>query len=95
MEFLEECGLVKMDFLGLKTLTLIRNTCRLLEKQGIHIDPLKINENDKATFKLLGQGKSTCIFQFESSGMQNILKKAKPEKIEDLIALNALYRPGR
>ncbi|HEQ72201.1 MAG TPA: DNA polymerase III subunit alpha, partial [Spirochaetia bacterium] len=94
MDFLEECGLVKMDFLGLKTLTLIQNTLTLLEKRGVHIDILKIPERDEKTFKLLSLGKSACIFQFESSGMQNILKRAKPEKIEDLIALNALYRPG-
>ncbi|MBN2441062.1 MAG: DNA polymerase III subunit alpha [Spirochaetales bacterium] len=94
MEYLEECGLVKMDFLGLKTLTVIQNTLNLLKRRGIDLKTSEIPENDKATFKLLGQGKSTCIFQFESSGMQNILKKAKPEKIEDLIALNALYRPG-
>ncbi len=94
MEYLEECGLVKMDFLGLKTLTLIQNTVKLIRKRGIDIDPDNIPENDAATFKLLGQGKSTCIFQFESTGMQDILKRAKPGKIEDLIALNALYRPG-
>lgn len=94
MEYLEECGLVKMDFLGLKTLTLIKNTLDLLKKRGLQIDLKKIPEDDEKTFKLLSQGKSSCIFQFESSGMQSILKRAKPERIEDLIALNALYRPG-
>ncbi len=94
MDYLEECGLVKMDFLGLKTLTLIQNTIHLLKKRGINLDIKKIPETDEKTFKLLSLGKSACIFQFESSGMQNILKRAKPEKIEDLIALNALYRPG-
>ncbi len=94
MDYLEECGLVKMDFLGLKTLTLIQNTLSLLKKKGIIIDIRKIPERDEKTFKLLSLGKSACVFQFESSGMQNILKRAKPEKIEDLIALNALYRPG-
>jgi DNA polymerase-3 subunit alpha len=94
MDYLEECGLVKMDFLGLKTLTLIDNTVKMLRKKGVDIDILKIPERDGKTFKLLSLGKSACIFQFESSGMQNILKRAKPEKIEDLIALNALYRPG-
>jgi DNA polymerase-3 subunit alpha len=94
MEYLEECGLVKMDFLGLKTLTLIEHTLSLLKKREISLDRSSIPDDDPQTFALLGEGKSTCIFQFESQGMQNILKKAKPSKIEDLIALNALYRPG-
>lgn len=94
MDVLEKCGLVKMDFLGLKTLTLIKNTEELIKKRGIEFDIDAIPEDDPVTFEMLGEGKSTCIFQFESSGMQGILKRAKPEKIEDLIALNALYRPG-
>ena len=94
MDLLEDCGLVKMDFLGLKTLTLIKNTENLIKKRGIDFDISKIPEDDEATFKMLGEGKSACIFQFESAGMQKILKDAQPESIEDLIALNALYRPG-
>ncbi|MEW5816365.1 MAG: DNA polymerase III subunit alpha, partial [Spirochaetota bacterium] len=94
MDLIEECGLVKMDFLGLKTLTLINNTVDLIKKGSIDFDIEKIPENDAPTFEMLGDGKSTCIFQFESIGMQGILKRAKPNKIEDLIALNALYRPG-
>jgi len=94
MDYLENCGLVKMDFLGLKTLTLIKNTLNLLKKRGIDLVESDIPEEDRKTFQLLGEGKSTSIFQFESSGMQNILKRAKPNSIEDLIALNALYRPG-
>ncbi len=94
MNYLEDVGLVKMDFLGLKTLTLIKNTLELLKSRGVELDFKESPENEQATFQMLGRGKSTCIFQFESSGMQGILKKAKPEKIEDLIALNALYRPG-
>jgi DNA polymerase-3 subunit alpha len=94
MDYLEESGLVKMDFLGLKTLTLINNTERLIKNSGIEFDINAIPLDDSNTFKMLSLGKSTCIFQFESSGMQNILKRAKPERIEDLIALNALYRPG-
>ncbi len=94
MDQLEECGLVKMDFLGLKTLTLIKNTEKLIRKRGIEFDIEKIPEDDQPTYELLGEGKSTSVFQFESSGMQNILRQAKPETIEDLIALNALYRPG-
>ncbi len=94
MDVLEECGLVKMDFLGLKTLTLIKNTVDLVKKRGINIDIDKIPEDDKKTYRMLWDGLSSCIFQFESSGMQGILRDAKPNSIEDLIALNALYRPG-
>ncbi|MCX8013998.1 MAG: DNA polymerase III subunit alpha, partial [Rectinema sp.] len=94
MEYLESRGLVKMDFLGLKTLTLIRNTLELVRRNGIDISEDTIPDNDEKTFRMLGEGKSTSIFQFESQGMQNILKRAKPNSIEDLIALNALYRPG-
>jgi DNA polymerase-3 subunit alpha len=94
MDYLEDCGLVKMDFLGLKTLTLIRNTLELLKKRGLELNIQAIPEDDEPTFTLLGEGRSTCIFQFESQGMQEILRKAKPESISDLIALNALYRPG-
>ncbi|WP_028974908.1 DNA polymerase III subunit alpha [Spirochaeta cellobiosiphila] len=95
MDQLEECGLVKMDFLGLKTLTLIKNTEKLIQ-MGINpdFDSDSISEHDKKTYKMLGDGKSTCVFQFESSGMQKILRDAQPGNIEDLIALNALYRPG-
>ena len=92
MDYLEECGLVKMDFLGLKTLTLIKETLRLLEARGVALQSFP--EADPATFRLLGQGRSTCVFQFESQGMQEVLKRTKPETIFDLIALNALYRPG-
>ena len=94
MDYLEECGLVKMDFLGLKTLTLIRETLTLLSARGVELDITAIPEQDPATFRLLGQGRSTCVFQFESQGMQEVLKRAGPETISDLIALNALYRPG-
>jgi DNA polymerase-3 subunit alpha len=94
MDYLERCGLVKMDFLGLKTLTLIKNTIGLLKRRGIEIEEEAIPEDDERTFALLGEGKSTSVFQFESSGMQAVLKQAKPGSIEDLTALNALYRPG-
>jgi len=97
MDLIEDCGLVKMDFLGLKTLTLIKHTEDLIKKRGgeyANFSIEQIDEQDAATFKMLGEGKSAAVFQFESQGMQNILKRAKPDKIEDLIALNALYRPG-
>ena len=94
MDLLEDCGLVKMDFLGLKTLTLIKNTEALIRKSEPDFDIEKASETDSATFRMLGEGKSACVFQFESTGMQNVLKRARPTKIEELIALNALYRPG-
>ncbi len=94
MEYLENCGLVKMDFLGLKTLTLIKNTLDLIARRGIDLKESDMPEDDAKTFKMLGEGRSTSVFQFESSGMQNVLKRAKPNSIEELIALNALYRPG-
>ncbi len=96
-DLIEDCGLVKMDFLGLKTLTLIQNTEKLIRRRGgafADFDASRIPEGDPAAYKMLGEGSSTCVFQFESQGMQNILKQAKPAKLEDLIALNALYRPG-
>ncbi|MDR1363528.1 MAG: DNA polymerase III subunit alpha [Spirochaetaceae bacterium] len=97
MDQLESAGLVKMDFLGLENLDLIKNTVAIVRNKGreyADFDIEKIPENDKATFEMLGEGKSSGIFQFESDGMRNILKQTKPDKIEDLIALNALYRPG-
>ncbi|MCG8480904.1 MAG: DNA polymerase III subunit alpha [Spirochaetales bacterium] len=94
MDLLEEAGLVKMDFLGLKTLTLLRNTEDLIRQRDEAFSIEKISETDEATFRMLGEGQSKAIFQFESSGMQDILKRAKPNRMEDLIALNALYRPG-
>ncbi len=97
MDLIEDCGLVKMDFLGLKTLTLIRHCEDLIKKRGGDLANFSVKEMsdaDPATYKMLSDGKSTAVFQFESQGMQNILKRAKPDKMEDLIALNALYRPG-
>jgi len=97
MNHLETCGLVKMDFLGLKTLDVIKHTEEIIRRRGGEYVNFKVEnapENDEATFKMLGEGQSFEIFQFESDGMRNILKQVKPGKIEDLIALNALYRPG-
>ncbi len=94
MDIIEPCGLVKMDFLGLKTLTLLKNVEKLVQKVDPGFDVNKVDEEDENTFKMLSQGKSTAVFQFESAGMQKILRDAQPGNIEDLIALNALYRPG-
>jgi DNA polymerase-3 subunit alpha len=91
---LESCSLVKMDFLGLKTLTLIKNAQDLIRRKNPDFDIDRVPEDDERTFALLCEGKSACVFQFESQGMQAVLKRAKPAGIEDLIALNALYRPG-
>jgi len=94
MDVIESCGLVKMDFLGLKTLTLLKNCEALIKKVNPEFDIDGISEDDAATFKMLGEGKSEAVFQFESQGMQRVLRDAKPMNIEELIALNALYRPG-
>jgi DNA polymerase-3 subunit alpha len=97
MDYLEQCGLVKMDFLGIKTLDVIKHTEELIRLRGGEYAVFSIEEipeDDADVFKMLGEGKSFEIFQFESEGMQNVLKQAKPSSIEDLIALNALYRPG-
>lgn len=94
MDQLEDCGLVKMDFLGLKTLTLVENTRELLKSRGVEIDLDRLPEDDAATFEMLSAGHSKCVFQFEGAGMTAVLKRAKPSRIEDLIALNSLFRPG-
>lgn len=91
---IERCGLVKMDFLGLKTLTLIRNTENLIHKKNPSFSVDNIPEDDEEVFQMLSMGDSSCVFQFESGGMKDILKQAQPKCIEDLVALNALYRPG-
>jgi DNA polymerase-3 subunit alpha len=96
MNYLEPCGLVKMDFLGLKTLDVIKHTTELIRRRGEYsnFNVEDAPEDDEATFKMLGEGNSFEVFQFESDGMQSILKQTKPTSIEDLIALNAMYRPG-
>ena len=97
MNYLEGCGLIKMDILGLKTLDLIHHTEELVRRRDPSHKEFNIKnipENDETTFTMLGEGRSFGIFQFESEGMQNTLKQAKPGRVEDLIALNALYRPG-
>ncbi|MDR0465099.1 MAG: DNA polymerase III subunit alpha, partial [Treponema sp.] len=97
MKYLEQCGLVKMDFLGLKTLDVIKHTQLLIRRKGGKYSHYSVEdepEDDQKTFKMLGEGSSFELFQFESARMQEILKQAKPASIEDLIALNAMYRPG-
>ncbi len=91
----ESAGMLKMDFLGLTTLTIIKTALRNIKKRkGIEIDIDKIPLDDQKTYQLYQRGETTGTFQFESEGMQNYLKALKPDKFEDLIAMNALYRPG-
>ena len=91
----ESAGLLKMDFLGLKTLTLIKDAVRLVkENHGIELDPDTFPIDDQATYALFQRGETVGIFQYESPGMQKHLKELKPTVFADLIAMNALYRPG-
>jgi DNA polymerase-3 subunit alpha len=94
MNTIESIGLLKMDFLGLRTLTVIQNTLKLLAKKGLKISLDHIPLDDPDTFRLFGEGETVGVFQFESSGMREHLVKLKPERLDDLIAMNALYRPG-
>ncbi|HKH72471.1 MAG TPA: DNA polymerase III subunit alpha, partial [Vicinamibacterales bacterium] len=95
MKEVERIGLLKMDFLGLSTLTLIRDCLDEIKRtEGITLDIDSVPLDDPKTYKLFGEGAAYGIFQFESSGMRELLRKAKPERLDDLIALNALYRPG-
>ncbi len=95
MKSLEKIGLLKMDFLGLKTLTVIAETLKIIKRtKGIELDINKLNLNNKETFDLFTNAETIGIFQLESSGMRELLKKLKPDKFEDIIALLALYRPG-
>jgi DNA polymerase-3 subunit alpha len=95
MKEVERMGLLKMDFLGLSTLTLIRDALDEIRRtEGIDLDIDAIPLTDRKTFQLFCDGQTYGVFQFESSGMRELLRKAKPERLDDLIALNALYRPG-
>lgn len=94
MKSVEEIGLLKMDFLGLRTLTVLKDAVRMLAERGTHLDLRTIPLNDSKTFELLARGETVGVFQFESPGMREYLRKLKPETIEDMIAMNALYRPG-
>ena len=95
MTTLEELGLLKMDFLGLRTLTVIQNAVQLVEKnKGIKIDIDHIDFNDKAVLDSIGTGKTDGIFQLESAGMKSFMKELKPQSLEDIIAGISLYRPG-
>jgi DNA polymerase III subunit alpha len=95
MKDLEEAGLLKMDFLGLRTLTVIDNALRQIkENHGVEVDLDHLPVDDQKTLDLFCNGQTVAVFQFESSGMTDYLRKLKPTSIHDLVAMNALYRPG-
>jgi DNA polymerase-3 subunit alpha len=94
MKYVEQAGLVKFDFLGLKTLTVLALACDMLKQRGIDIDLAAIPLDDKKTYEMLSRAEATGIFQLEGSGMRDVLRKLKPDRFEDIIAVVALYRPG-
>ncbi|MCR5225064.1 MAG: DNA polymerase III subunit alpha [Alphaproteobacteria bacterium] len=94
MKYVESASLIKFDFLGLKTLTVIQKTLDLVKNRGVYLTAQDIPLDDKKTFDLLKSVNCVGIFQIESGGMRDVLKKMQPDRIEDLIALVALYRPG-
>ena len=94
MKWVESAGLVKFDFLGLKTLSVIQRATELLKERNIQFDLSELPLDDEKTYKMIGRGDSVGVFQLESSGMRDVLKKMRPDRFEDIIALVALYRPG-
>lgn len=95
MKYVEETGLIKFDFLGLKTLTVIQRAVDWIKRaQGIDLDMEAVPLDDAETYKMLQDGKTTAVFQFESAGMKDVHKQIKPDRFEDLIAIVSLYRPG-
>src|ERR1700676_2485431 len=95
MKGLEHIGLLKMDFLGLTTLTVLDDAVRMVDQnRGVHVDLGTLALDDEPTYKLFARGETTAIFQFESHGMRDILRRYQPTRLEDLTPLNALYRPG-
>jgi len=94
MKDVEQAGLVKFDFLGLKTLTVLAQAEKLVRRRGIDLDLARLPLDDAKTYSMLSHGDSTGVFQLESSGMRDALRKLKPDRFEDIIAIVALYRPG-
>lgn len=95
MKYVEQAGLVKFDFLGLKTLTVIQKAVQFIKQEhGVDVHPLQIDLKDKKTFEMMSAGGTTGVFQLESAGMKDVLRKMKPDRFEEIIALVALYRPG-
>jgi DNA polymerase-3 subunit alpha len=94
MKYTESSGLVKFDFLGLKTLTVIAKACDFIRQKGVEIDIGTIDLEDPPTYEMLSKGKTVGVFQLESAGMRDTLRKLRPDNIDDIIALISLYRPG-
>ena len=94
MKYVESASLVKFDFLGLKTLTVLQRAVQMLAKQGIEVDLARIPLDDAKTYEMLARGDSASVFQFESQGMRDVLRMMRPDRFEDLIAAVSLYRPG-
>ena len=94
MKWVELAGLVKFDFLGLKTLTVLQRAVGFLAQRGIEIDLASLPLDDRKTFEMLSEGDTVGVFQLESSGMRDVLRGLKPDRFEDIIAVVALYRPG-
>ncbi|MBQ8671329.1 MAG: DNA polymerase III subunit alpha [Alphaproteobacteria bacterium] len=95
MKYVEETGLIKFDFLGLKTLTVIKRAVDWVKKiHGVDINVAELPLDDKPTYELMQQGNTSAVFQFESAGMRDVMKQIKPDRFEDLIAVISLYRPG-
>jgi len=94
MKYVESAGLVKFDFLGLKTLTVLDKTVKLIAQKGIKIDLSTLPLDDEKTYQMMGRGETTGVFQLESAGMRDVLRKLKADTFEDIIAVVALYRPG-
>jgi DNA polymerase III subunit alpha len=94
MKWVELAGLVKFDFLGLKTLTVLARCLALLQARGVELDLANLPLDDRPTFELLSRGDTVGVFQVEGQGMRDYLRKLKPNRFEDIIAMNALYRPG-
>ena len=94
MKYVEQAGLVKFDFLGLTTLTILRQALAILRELGTPVDLDRIPLDDKKTYEMLSRGDAGGVFQFESAGMRDVLRQMRPDRLEDLIAAGALYRPG-
>ena len=94
MKWVEAAGLVKFDFLGLKTLTVLQKACAFLAKRGVDLDLMQLGLDDTPTYAMLARGEATGVFQLESTGMRDSLRKLKPDRFGDIIAMVALYRPG-
>ena len=94
MKWVELAGLVKFDFLGLKTLTVLARCLELLAARGVALDLANLPLDDRATFELLSRGDTVGVFQVEGQGVRDMLKKLRPDRFEDIIAVVSLYRPG-